>query len=114
MKRFIMLSISLISAQLFATAALAAEASVTIHAPADGATLDVMEQNRVDYEVVPGPGGDHTHAVVDGKETAILRQLKGSYTLESLAPGPHEICIRVVNKNHTPIGVEKCIGVTVQ
>lgn len=93
---------------------LAAEGGVTIHAPADGATLDVMEQNRIDYEVVPGPGGDHVHLYVDGNEAAILRALKGSYTLESLAPGKHDLCVKVVNKNHTPIGVEKCIAVMVQ
>ena len=90
------------------------EASVTIASPADGATLDVMEQNKVEYEVVPGPRGDHVHFYVDDEEVAILRQLAGSYTLESLAPGAHALCIKVVNKNHTPIGVEECIDVTVE
>lgn len=114
MKHFNMLCVCLMIAPLFGNAALAADASVTIHSPADGATLDVMEQNRVDYEVVPGPRGDHVHLYVDGKETAILRQLKGSHTLESLAPGTHELCVKVVNKNHTPIGVEKCIKVIME
>ncbi len=107
---FLSLSLSL----LLGNTAMAEEASVVIFSPADGATLDVMEQNKVDYEVVPGAGSDHVHFYVDGEETAILRQLKGSYTLGSLAPGQHQLCIKVVNKNHTPIGVEKCIGVTVQ
>lgn len=108
----IMLSLAL-SGALIADAALAAAASVTIHSPADGATLDAMEQNKVDYEVVPGPDGDHVHFYVDGAETAILRQLKGSHTLETLTPGAHELCIKVVNRNHTPIGVEQCLNVTV-
>ncbi len=98
---------------LFASSVMAVTPSVTITAPADGATLDAMEQNKISYDVVPGPKGDHTHLYVDGKEVAILRELKGSRTLESLAPGKHAICIKVVNKAHTPIGVEKCVNVSV-
>lgn len=112
MKYPIMLSLVL-SGALCADAALAAAASVTIHSPADGATLDAMEQSKVEYEFALGPGGDHAHFYVDGKETAILRQLKGSHTLETLTPGAHELCIKVVNRNHTPIGVQQCLNVTV-
>lgn len=109
------LSTLLFSAFLaFVSAASAEEASVKITSPADGAKLDAMAQNKISYEVVPGPKGDHTHLYVDGKETAILRQLKGSHTFETLSAGNHEICIKVVNKNHTPIGVEKCIKVKVE
>lgn len=92
---------------------LAQEASVKIISPAQGATLDAMAQNKIVYEVVAGPKGDHTHLYVDGKEVAVLRQLKGSYTFESLAPGQRDICIKVVNKGHTPIGVEQCVKVSV-
>lgn len=114
MKFFNRRSVFPLFAILFCHAAVAAEGSVTITSPAEGATLDVMEQNKIDYEVVPGPDGDHVHLYVDGKEVAILRALKGSYTLESLSPGQHDLCVKVVNKNHTPIGVEKCIAVAVQ
>ena len=92
---------------------LAQNASVQITSPADGAKLDAMAQNKVDYEVIAGPKGDHTHIYVDSKEVAVLRQLKGSYALETLSPGKHDICIKVVNKGHTPIGVEQCVKVTV-
>ena len=114
MKSVISFFLYLLFCLSMSNAALAVEASVTIQSPADGALLDVMEQNKVEYEVIPGPNGDHVHFYVDGDETAILRQLKGSYTLGSLATGQHELCIKVVNKNHTPIGVEKCISVTVE
>ena len=97
-----------------ASAASAQEASVTILSPADGAKLNAMSQNKVTYEVMPGPKGDHTHLYVDGKEAAVLRQLKGSHTLETLAAGNRDICIKVVNKGHTPIGVEKCVKVMVE
>lgn len=99
---------------LTAGATLAAEPSVKIISPADGAKLDAMAQTRLVYEVQPGQKGDHTHLYVDGKETAILRKLKGSQTLETMPPGSHDICIKVVNKAHTPVGVDKCIKVTVQ
>jgi hypothetical protein len=96
--------------------AVAAEgaATVKIISPEDGAKLDAMAQNKVTYDVNPGPNGDHIHLYVDGDEAALLRKLKGAYTLDSLAPGDHRICIKVVNKNHTPIGAEGCVKVTVQ
>ena len=72
---------------------LAENASVKIISPAEGTKLDAMAQNKVVYEVMPGPTGDHTHLYVDNKEAAILRQLKGSYALETLSPGQHNICI---------------------
>ena len=92
---------------------LAQNASVQITSPADGAKLDAMAQNKVDYDVMPGPNGDHVHLYVDNKEAAILRQLKGSYTLATLSPGQHDICVKVVNKGHTPIGLEQCVKVSV-
>ncbi|MDP3844688.1 MAG: hypothetical protein Q8Q81_19330 [Oxalobacteraceae bacterium] len=91
----------------------AEDASVKITAPADGATLDAMTKNQVVYEVIPGPKGDHSHLYVDEKEVGILRQLKGSYALAKLSPGQHDICVKVVDKGHTPIGVEQCVKVTV-
>lgn len=87
---------------------------VRITQPANGARLDAMEQNRLVYEVEPGPRGDHVHVYVDDKEVGILRQLKGSYALETLAPGRHTICVKVVNKAHTPIGVQDCVSASVE
>lgn len=97
-----------------ASLAVAAEAKIDIIAPADGAKLDARAQSKLDYEVTLGGGGDHAHLYVDGKETGLLRQKKGSYTLDPMTRGMHEICARMVNKNHTPIGVERCIKVTAE
>lgn len=97
-----------------ASAAYAQTGSVKILSPADGAKLDAFNQNRISYEVIPGPKADHVHLYVDNKETAILRELKGSYTLETLSPGKHDLCVKVVNKAHVPIGVEQCIKVQVE
>jgi hypothetical protein len=89
-------------------------ATVKILAPADGATLDAMAQNKIAYEVNAGADGDHVHLYVDKDEVALLRQLKGSRTLEGLTPGAHRLCIKVVNKNHTPVGAEACVKVKVE
>jgi hypothetical protein len=97
-----------------AGSALAQEGSVTISSPADGAKLKAKDDNRVTYEIVPGAKGDHSHLYIDGKEVAVLRELKGSAPLKSLAPGAHDVCVKAVNKSHTPIGVEKCIKVAVE
>lgn len=95
------------------SAVLAAEGSVAITAPQEGARLDAMAENRISFEVDPGPRGDHVHLYIDGSEVAVLRQLKGSYALPTLAAGSRDVCIKVVNKGHTPIGVEKCVKVMV-
>lgn len=99
---------------LFGGLSLAAEGMVAISSPAEGAMLDAMAENSITYEVVPSSKGSHSHLYVDGEEVAVLRQLKGSYKLPTLATGKHELCIKVVNKAHTPIGVEQCINVMVQ
>lgn len=98
----------------FSSALLAGENSIIIHSPAPGATLDAMAENSIDYEVTRGPNGDHIHLYVDGKEEAVLRHLKAKYALPTLTAGEHNLCIKMVNKAHTPIGVERCIKVTVQ
>jgi hypothetical protein len=89
------------------------QGGVTITTPNDGATLDSMNENRLAYEVHPGPRGDHAHLYVDNKEVAILRKLKGSYPLETLSSGKHSLCVKVVNKAHVPIGIGQCIQVSV-
>ncbi|MBN8464714.1 MAG: hypothetical protein J0M01_18155, partial [Dechloromonas sp.] len=62
----------------FPLTAVAQEGSVSISAPADGAKLQAAADNRVTYEIMPGPKGDHSHLYIDGKEIAVLRELKGS------------------------------------
>lgn len=97
-----------------ATVAMADEPSVTITSPGDGTKLDVMEQHKLVYEVVPGPRGDHVHVYIDDVEVDILSELAGSYTLPSIGTGEHDICVRVVNKAHVPIGIEDCIKVSME
>ncbi len=91
--------------------AMAQDASVTISSPGDGAKVG-MSGIKVAYSVVTGPKGDHVHFYVDDKEVKVLRELKGTYTVDSLTAGAHTLCIKIVDKSHSPIGVEKCIKVT--
>lgn len=112
MTRAAVLSLSLLLVP--AVPAAAAEAYVGIAAPVDGAKLDAMELTKLVYEARPGPKGDHVHVYVGGKEVGILRQLKGSYTLEPLPAGAQTLCVKVVNRAHVPIGVEQCVKVIVE
>lgn len=97
-----------------ATVAMADEPSVTITSPGDGARLDAMKQHQLVYEVVPGPRRGHVHVYIDNVEVDILRELTGSYTLPSIGTGEHDICVRVVNKAHVPIGIEDCVKVSME
>ncbi len=103
-----------LSIALFSTCVAADAPYAKITFPPDGAKLDAMSQNRIDYEVVPGPQGDHIHLYVDNKEAVILRKLSGSHALDPMTPGAHALCIKVVNKAHVPIGVEQCVKVNVE
>ena len=79
-------SLLLICALATSGAVLAEDASVTISSPANGAKVGTSGIN-VAYDVVTGPKGDHVHFYVDDKEVKVLRQLKGTYTVDSLKAG---------------------------
>ena len=92
---------------------LAADASVTISSPPDGAKISKKSKIEVSYEIAPGSNGDHVHLYVDDKEAVVIRKLKGNYTVEPLDPGKHAICIKIVNKGHAPIGIQACTNINV-
>ncbi len=104
----------LILTSLTASLALAADARIDLTSPADGSKLDAKAQTKVSYEFTLAGNADHAHLYVDNKLATLLRQPKGSYMLDPLARGPHEICAKMVDKNHTPIGVDRCIKVTAE
>lgn len=103
-----------LSFALFSPFVAAGEPYAKITYPHEGEKLGAMSRKQIAYEVDPGPRGDHVHLYVDNGETAVLRKLAGSHPLESMASGPHTLCIKVVNKAHVPIGVEKCVNVIVE
>lgn len=94
-------------------AAQAADGTVTILSPADGAWLDSMEKASIRFAAEPGTAGDHVQLFVDDCEVAVLFELSGDYAMPMLIPGPRDVCIKLVDKGNTPVGVEKCITVMV-
>jgi len=96
------------------TALAQATGSAKLVSPVEGAVLDPTQPIQVVYEVTPGPKVDHIHLYVDGKETAVLRENRGSHAMPALSQGPHEICVKAVTRAHVPTGIEQCNKVTVQ
>ena len=106
--------IALIGTQLCILPAAAEDSLATILSPADGAKLEAKHTYKLEYEVKPSAKVDHVHIYVDGDETGMAHKLKGSFKLGPLKPGERKVCVSPVNKNHTPIGAQTCIMVTVQ
>jgi len=106
--------LALILTSFAALPAVAAEARIDITSPADGSKVKAGMQSQLAYEVTLAGDADHAHLYVDGKMAGLLRQKKGSQTIDPLMQGMHEICAKMVDKNHTPVGVERCIKVTAE
>ncbi len=99
---------------LFVLPAAAEDSLTTILSPADGAKLETKHTYKLEYEVKPVAKADHVHLYVDGDEAAMVHKLKGTFKLGPLKAGDRKVCVSPVNKNHTPIGAQTCINVTVQ
>ena len=69
---------------------------------------------KLEYEVQASAKVEHVHLFVDGDEVGMVHKLKGSFELGPLKAGERKVCVSPVNKNHTPIGAQACITVTVQ
>jgi hypothetical protein len=94
---------------------LANERSVTITSPINKSKISGTS-TKIVFEVTPVPPmpkADHVHVFVDGDRVAQLRALRGSYEVDKLAVGRHWLCVRVVDKRETPVGLEKCAEVNV-
>ncbi len=92
----------------------AEENLVTISSPADGEKLAAGQTYKINYEVKEGTKANHVHLFVDGAEVATGHKLKGSFPLGPLKAGEKKICVSPVNKNHSPVGAQACVTVTVQ
>jgi hypothetical protein len=108
------LCIGFVATYLCVLPVMAEDSPTTILSPADGAKLEAKHTYKLEYEVKPVAKADHVHLFVDGDEAAMAHKLKGSFTLGPLKPGNRKVCVSPVNKNHTPIGAQTCINVTVQ
>ena len=81
----------------------AATGKITITSPAEGAMVGSSGKIKLSYEVDPGPEVDHLHLNIDGKRVDVLRQLKGTTEIGSLAPGKHQ-CQHVWHDLRSPVG----------
>lgn len=91
----------------------AAESGAAVPTAMASVVITVDFQNRIAYDVTPGPQTDHLHVYVDGKLVGQTRQLKGNFKLEDfgLPAGKHTICFRVSNRAHIELGPEGCTDV---
>lgn len=94
--------------------AFAADGSISISSPANGAMVSSKSKVPVTYSAMLGSTGDHLHLYVDGKRVDVLRQIKGSTDLDALTAGKHHICLTVNTSSHSPTGVESCVDITSQ
>lgn len=85
--------------------------TINIVSPKDGADVYLASENKMEYDVALGAGDDHFHVWIDGEKGPAQRALKGSYVLPKMAPGPHAIIVKIVDKAHVPTGPEKTIFV---
>jgi hypothetical protein len=99
---------------LFCGSVLAADGSITISSPANGATVGTKNKVPVTYAATLGANGDHLHLYVDGKRVDVLRPIQGTAELDPLAAGKHHVCLTVNTSSHAPTGVESCVDITAQ
>jgi hypothetical protein len=105
---------ALFVSNLWTLPARAEDSVITIGAPADGEKLTAGQTYKVEYEVKEGTKAHHVHLFVDGAEVATGHKLKGSFPLGPFKAGEKKVCVSPVNKNHTPVGTQACVTVTVQ
>ena len=87
---------------------LAAESAITISSPKDGDKFKSTEKIKISYKATFGKNDHHLHLYVDDQPEIMLKKVKGTFTLEPLAPGKHGICIRIQDKEHADTGIQEC------
>lgn len=109
--------IKLLSPILFSLlcgSAFAADGSIVISSPLNGAVVSAKDKVPVAYVAILGTTGDHLHLYLDGKRVDVLRAAKGSTDLDALSVGKHHVCLTVNTNSHAPTGVETCVDITSQ
>jgi hypothetical protein len=89
---------------------------LTITSPEDGASVQVPFELTWDSSVPLGPpdsGKDHVHVYVDGKSNDYTVVGGTRFRVKGLSAGKHEVQISLQHADHTPVGPESSIEVTV-
>jgi hypothetical protein len=89
---------------------------LSITAPDDGAAVQVPFELTWESAVPLGPpdsGKDHVHVVVDGQENDYTVVGGNRFRVKGLSPGTHDVQISLQHADHTPVGPEDSVEVTV-
>ena len=89
---------------------------LAITSPADGATVTAPFMLTWHSPVPLGPtdsGKDHVHVYVDGHENDYTVVGGTRFQIKDLSPGTHEVDIALQHADHSPVGPEDSIHVTV-
>ena len=90
--------------------------ALTISAPSDGAEVSVpftLELESADPLGAPETGNHHVHVFFDGDESAYEVVTSDSFEITDLAPGDHTVTASLRNADHSPVGTDVTIDVTV-
>lgn len=95
----------------------AADGSITITSPADGAVLQSAMGNKVDFDVHLNTQGNHVHIYVDNQKPIVYQDVGRcpcSVDLPDLTPGKHTIAIKEATSSHALTGIQSIVTVTVK
>ena len=90
--------------------------TISIVEPTEGATVSQPFTLKVDSSVDFGPtdtGKDHFHLTFDGNAQQYTVETKPEVMINSLSPGRHTIKVTLQHADHSPIGPEAQVNVTV-
>jgi hypothetical protein len=87
----------------------AEDSTVEIIAPMADASIFIDRPYEVKYKATLAGKGDRIELFLDDQKQVRLRQLEGSYVMEKLPIGLHEICIKVMDKKNQPTGDQDCV-----
>lgn len=90
------------------------KASVEIISPKGGDVLSRNEDIIIRYKMTPSRKGDHVHFFLNGGNAGLSLDNKGWFNMTRVNPGKHKITIKIMRKNHSPIGVETSVHVHVK
>jgi hypothetical protein len=91
-------------------------AELSITSPADGASVQVPFELTWESTVPLGPpdsGKDHVHVFVDGQENDYTVVGGNRFRVKGLSSGRHDVQITLQHADHTPVGPEDSVEVTV-
>jgi hypothetical protein len=85
------------------------ESIVQIIEPKPDSEMDMGKPVELKYNVILAGKGDRIEVYLDDQKQVRLHKMEGSYFLERLPMGHHEVCIKVTDKKNQPTGDQECV-----